>query len=60
MNGKEAVLSAFDRLFDRAAAKLKLEYEPEDKAEARELFAQRFKAASMLPISSIWKRSPKK
>ena len=45
MNGKEAVLSAFDRLFDRAAAKLKLEYEPEEKAEARELFVQRFKAA---------------
>jgi hypothetical protein len=45
MNGKEAVLSAFDRLFDRAAAKLKLECDPEEKAEARELFIQRFKPA---------------
>jgi hypothetical protein len=42
MNGREVVLSAFDRLFDRAAAKLKLECEP---AEARELFIQKFKPA---------------
>jgi len=45
MTGKEAVLRAFDRLFDRAAAKLKLDYDEDDKAEARDLFAQRFKAA---------------
>ena len=45
MTGKEAVLRAFDRLFDRAAAKLRLEYDEHDKAEAKELFTQRFQTA---------------
>jgi hypothetical protein len=45
MTGKETVLRAFDRLFERAAAKLKLDYDEEEKAEAKELFARRFKAA---------------
>jgi hypothetical protein len=45
MTGKEAVLHAFDRLFERAAAKLKLECDEDEKAEARELFVQHFQAA---------------
>lgn len=45
MTGKEAVLQAFDRLFDRAAAKLNLECDEDEKAEARDLFVQRFQAA---------------
>lgn len=45
MTGKDTVLHAFDRLFDRVAAKLKLEYEEDEKQEAKEVFAQRFKTA---------------
>lgn len=45
MTGKEAVLRAFDRLFDRAAAKLQLDCDEDEKAEAKELFVERFKAA---------------
>lgn len=57
MTGKETVLRAFDRLFDRAAAKLQLEYDDEQKEEAKELFAERFKtaleAANRLNIKEI-------
>jgi hypothetical protein len=45
MNGKDAVLLAFDRLFDKAAAKLHIECGGEDKAEAKRHFAERFSAA---------------
>ncbi len=45
MTGKEAVLRAFDRLFDRAVAKLNLTCDDDEKAEAKELFVQRFQAA---------------
>lgn len=41
MTGKEAVLHAFDRLFERAAAKLQVEVSPEEKLEARRNFAER-------------------
>ena len=45
MTGKEAVLRAFDRLFDRAAAKLRIECNEEEKAEAKRHFEERFSAA---------------
>jgi hypothetical protein len=45
MNGREAVLSAFDRLFDKAAAKLAIDCDAEDKREARRTFAERFSGA---------------
>ena len=44
MTGKEAVLRAFDRLFDRAAAKLSLACTAEEKQEAKQNFAERFSA----------------
>jgi len=45
MSGKEAVLLAFDRLFDKAAVKLRLECSDGEKKEAKEHFAERFSAA---------------
>lgn len=45
MTGREAVLQAFDRLFDRAAAKLRIECNDGEKAEAKRHFAERFSAA---------------
>jgi len=45
MTGKDAVLNAFDRLFDRAAEKLHIECGAEERAEAKRLFTQRFAAA---------------
>ncbi len=45
MTGKEAVLQAFDRLFDKAAAKLRIECNEGEKAEAKRHFAARFSAA---------------
>jgi hypothetical protein len=57
MTGKEAVLRAFDRLFDRAAAKLELKCDEDEKADAKELFAQRFQtvldAANQINIEEI-------
>ena len=44
MTGKEAMLQAFDRLFDRAARKLSVECSPEEKEEAKRQFAERFAA----------------
>ena len=45
MTGKEAVLQAFDRLFDKAAAKLRIECNDSEKEEAKRHFAARFCAA---------------
>jgi len=45
MTGKEAVLHAFDRLFDKAAAKLRIECTDDEKEEAKRHFAERFSAA---------------
>jgi len=44
MTGKEAMLQAFDRLFDRAATKLKVECSPEEKEAAKRQFEDRFAA----------------
>jgi hypothetical protein len=45
MTGREALLQAFDRLFDAAATKLNLTCTPEERAEAKEQFANRFAQA---------------
>lgn len=45
MTGKEAVLLAFDRLFDKAAAKLRFDCSEDEKEEAKRHFAERFSAA---------------
>lgn len=42
MTGKEALLQAFDRLFDAAAAKLNVQCTPEERADAKAQFVQRF------------------
>ena len=44
MTGKEALLQAFDRLFDRAAKKLRVECSPEEKEVAKRQFEERFAA----------------
>jgi hypothetical protein len=44
MTGKEAMLQAFDRLFDRAAKKLHVECSPEEKEHAKKQFEERFAA----------------
>jgi hypothetical protein len=45
MTGREALLAAFDRLFDAAARKLAVECTPEERAEAKEQFTRRFDSA---------------
>jgi hypothetical protein len=45
MTGREALLGAFDRLFDAAARKLNLTCTADERAEAKEQFANRFDAA---------------
>src|SRR5437764_5952376 len=45
MTGREALLQAFDRLFDAAARKLKVVCTPEERADAKEQFAARFESA---------------
>ena len=45
MTGRDAVLQAFDRLFDKAAFKLRMECNDDDKEEARRYFTERFAAA---------------
>jgi hypothetical protein len=45
MTAKEAVLLAFDRLFDRAAFKLRIECNEDEKAEAKRHFTERFSSA---------------
>lgn len=57
MTGREAVLRAFDRLFDKAAAKLSLQCTAEEKEEAKRNFAERFSAvldlAGQMMVSEI-------
>ena len=45
MTGRDALLQAFDRLFDAAARKLAVTCTPEERAEAKEQFAARFASA---------------
>ena len=42
MTGKEALLEAFDRLFDKAAKKLAVECTDEEKEDAKRSFEERF------------------
>lgn len=44
MTGKEAMMQAFDRLFDRAAKKLNVECSSEEKEDATKQFSERFAA----------------
>lgn len=44
MTGREAMLQAFDRLFDRAAQKLKVACNEDEKATAKKQFEERFAA----------------
>src|SRR5437870_11799188 len=48
MTGREALLQAFDRLFDAAAKKLNVVCTPEERADAKEQFASRFEHALAL------------
>ena len=45
MTGREALLQAFDRLFDAAARKLNAECTAQERADAKTAFEQRFQAA---------------
>lgn len=45
MTGRDAMLIAFDRLFDRAAAKLHVEYDEFERLAARRQFEERFSIA---------------
>ncbi len=45
MTGRNAMLLAFDRLFDKAATKLHIDCSTEEREEAREGFVRRFAAA---------------
>ena len=45
MSARDAILAAFDELFDAAAAKLDVSVTPEERAEARAHFAERFDKA---------------
>lgn len=42
MTGRDAMLLAFDRLFDKAAAKLRIDYSEGEKEDAKHHFAERF------------------
>jgi hypothetical protein len=44
MTGRDALLQAFDRLFDKAAKKLSVQCSEQEKAEAKERFEARFSA----------------
>ena len=45
MSARDAILAAFDELYDSAAAKLNVPSTPEERAEARARFAERFDKA---------------
>lgn len=57
MTGREAFLSAFDRLFDKAATKLGIECDERDKQEAKRTFAHRFSGvldvAAQVPMTQV-------
>jgi hypothetical protein len=56
MTGRDALLNAFDRLFSAAAGKLNLEVTPEQRAEAKEQFAERF--AAVLDLTNRFESPP--
>jgi hypothetical protein len=56
MTGRDALLDAFDRVFAAAADKLHVAVTPEERAEAKEQFAERF--ASVLELTSRFESPP--
>ena len=56
MTGREALLEAFDRLFSAAAGKLHVEIGPQEHADAKEQFAERFSA--MLELTDRFQSPP--
>jgi hypothetical protein len=44
MTGRDAILDAFDRLFAAAATKLDVKLTPQERADAKEAFSERFSA----------------
>ena len=56
MTGRDALLAAFDRLFDAAAGKLNLKCTPADREDAKEQFARRFEGA--LAVANNVKTGP--
>ena len=48
MTGRDALLRAFDRLFDKATRKLNIEVTAEEKTEATQQFSERFNDALRL------------
>jgi len=45
MSARDAILAAFDELYDSAAVRLNVQSTPEERAEARARFAERFDKA---------------
>jgi len=56
MTGRDALLDAFDRLFSTAATKLQLEITPQEHADAKEQFSERF--AGMLQTTDKFESPP--
>lgn len=58
MTGKDTMLLAFDRLFDKAAAKLHIECSSEEKDAARQSFQTRFAGALEMAQSVSMDEAP--
>ena len=58
VSGKEAILVAFDRLFDKAASKLEIACTREEKEEVKRSFAERFDHALQLANSAQFPSFP--
>jgi hypothetical protein len=56
MTGRDAILDAFDRLFTAAATKLSVEVTPEEHADAKQQFADRF--SGMLDVTDKFESPP--
>src|SRR5262245_46060030 len=56
MTGRDALLDAFDRVFSAAVDKLHVEVTPEERAEAKDQFAERF--AAVLDLTGRFESPP--
>src|SRR5688572_20798284 len=56
MTGRDAILDAFDRLFATAATKLAVEPTPEERADAKQQFSDRF--AAILDLTEKFESPP--
>ena len=54
MSARDAILAAFDELFDAAATKLNVTVTPQDRDEARARFASASTRRSRSPAASRW------